>query len=199
MKNSRGFSFFEVLISLAILTIVISGVLSFKTNKVNSSILTKSQFDYQNLAEEFLFLLSLDQNCTASFANPDIVGPPPYANSLSFEAQNIQGSESIAQVMEVPIYTGTMENMRSRLRFEAGSQFGNIIIDSVRLYLPDHNTGNLADSPSDSIQAEILLNGRMKVNSNDFRVISPIRKLVLLNVTTVGGVSTINGCGAINQ
>ena len=76
--------------------------------------------------------------------------------------------------------------------------YGNIIIDSVRLYLPDHNTGDFMTAGTRSIQAEILLEGRRKITTNDFQAITPIRKLVSLNIENDGsGSSSVIGCGDI--
>ena len=196
--NNKGFSLVEILMSMAILGIALMGFMELRHNSTNSEVKSDSHIDYVQLNSEFLLLVDKDENCTASLANPTTAGATtPSGNGVSFNASDIEGT-SPTQDLQIELWTGTSEGLRSRRKMAADVKYGNIIIDSVRLYLPDHNTGDFMTAGTRSIQAEILLEGRRKITTNDFQAITPIRKLVSLNIENDGsGSSSVIGCGDI--
>lgn len=198
--NNKGFSLVEILMSMAVLGIALLGFMELRHNSANSEVRSDSHIDYVQLNSEFLLLIDKDENCTASLANPTTAGViAPLANRVSFNASNIEGS-SPAQDLQIELWTGTSGAIRSRRKMAADVKYGNIIIDSVRLYLPDHNTGDFMTAGTRSIQAEILLEGRRKITTSEFQAITPIRKLVSLNIENDGsGSSSIIGCGEIHE
>lgn len=197
-KNKKGFSLIEALASLTIVTVAVLALLNLNKDSTTSETKGQSQLDYIQLASEFYFILEKDNNCTATFANPTALElTPPYAGALSFEVADLQGDISTAGVFEIQLHTGLANNVRSQLRFEAGTKYGNINVTSVRLIFPDHNSGNLIDGTS-SIQAEVYLQGEKRIGATQVMPIRPLRKLILLNLETSAGVSTVRGCGGVN-
>lgn len=199
-KNNRGLSLVEVLMSMAILTIVVLGVMELNRGNANSSVNSSSNLDYVQLVAEFLTIIEDDDHCQSSLADPQSIaaggGLNATGSQVSFRASMIRNGSLEANHIPIEIWSGDKNdnNVRVNRRLFATQQYGNITIDSITLHLPDH-TGVDFGAPQ-YIQAEIVVKGRKRISTDDDREIKPITKTIQINtdIDPMTGNSVVTRC-----
>lgn len=191
--RNRGLSLVEILMSLAVLGIIVSGMMSMTKNQVDRQTNTDSNFDYVQLQTEFSTILSRDYNCKAALVNPDEDGNLTGAE-IRFRASDLQMGSDPAGHPQISLYVATSDGFRKNVRLAQNQKYGNITITSIKLHMPDHNTGDMTEGGE--LPAEIVLEGVKRNTTTDVVPIQPLKRLIYISTLYDSGTneSQIEDC-----
>ena len=154
---------------------------------------TDSNFDYIQLQAEFSTILKRNHNCKGSLVDPDASGAV-IGNEVSFKASELEMGSDPAGHPQISLYVATDTGFRRNVRLTQNQQYGNITITSIKLHLPDHNTGDM--TTGGELPAEIVLEGVKRNTTTDVIPIQPIKKLIYIDTVydAINDESQIHDC-----